>query len=61
MSAQKLVKRIECVYLPEKDVMIELDEVKNATYSTEIDILKVHMGDYIKWVSMSMVVSNSKL
>ena len=28
-SAQKLVKWIECVYLPEKGVIIELDKVKN--------------------------------
>ena len=42
-SAQKLVKGIECGYLPEKDVMIELYEV-NVQYSTEIHILKVHMA-----------------
>ena len=42
-SAQKLVKGIECVYLPEKDVMTELDEVKNALHSTKMHILKVRM------------------
>ena len=31
-SAQKLVKEIECVYLPDKYVMIEPDEVSNASY-----------------------------
>ena len=35
------------MYLSEKDVMIELDEVKNAPYITEMHILKVHMA---KWV-----------
>ena len=29
-SARKLVKGIECVYLPNKNVMIQPDEVKNA-------------------------------
>ena len=43
-TAQELVKGIECVYIPEKDVMIELDEVKNAQYGTEVHILKVHMA-----------------
>ena len=38
-----MVKEIERVYLPEKDIMIELDEVKSAPCSTEIHILKVHM------------------
>ena len=42
-NTQKLVKGIEFVYLPEKDIMTELDEVKNAPYSTEMHILKVHM------------------
>ena len=32
------------MYLSEKDVMIELDEVKNAPYITEMHILKVHMA-----------------
>ena len=41
-SAQNLVKGIEYVYLPEKDVITELDEVKNAPYITEIHILKVN-------------------
>ena len=30
--------------LPEEDVMFELDEVKNAPYSSEMHILKVHMA-----------------
>ena len=42
-----MVKEIERVCLPEKDIMIELDEVKNAPCSSEIHILKVHM---VKWV-----------
>ena len=46
-SAQKLLKGIDCVYLPEKDVMSELDEVKNALHSTKMHILKVSM---VKWV-----------
>ena len=32
------------MHLPEKDVMIDLDEVKNTPYSTEIHIFKVHMA-----------------
>ena len=31
------------MYLPEKDVTIELDEVKNAWYNTEMHVLKLHM------------------
>ena len=43
-SAKKLLKGIECVYLPEKVVMIELDEVKNAPHSTDMYFLKVRMA-----------------
>ena len=32
------------MHLQEKDVMIELDKVKNAPYSTEMHILKVDMA-----------------
>ena len=47
-SAQRLAKEILCVYLPEKDVMVEPDEVKNAPYSTKMHILKVHMAKYYR-------------
>lgn len=32
------------MYLPEIDVMIEPEEVKNTLYSAEVHILKVHMA-----------------
>lgn len=32
------------MYLPEIDVRIEPEEVKNTLYSTEMHILKVHMA-----------------
>ena len=32
------------MYLPEKDVMIYLDEVKNAPYNTEIHALRVYVA-----------------
>ena len=32
------------MYFPEKDVMIELDEVKNDTYTNEMFFLKVHVA-----------------
>ena len=62
-SEQKLVKGIKCMCLPEKDVMIEPNEVKNALYFTEMYIQKVYMtkaGDHENWVSRSTVVSGEK-
>ena len=59
-----LVKGIKCVHFPEKDVMIELDEVKNARHSIDMHTLKIHMAKRVftkKQVSISKVVSNSKL
>ena len=46
-SAQKLVKGIKYVDLAEKDVMIELDEVKNAPDSTKLHVLKIHMAKQV--------------
>ena len=43
-SVQKLVKGVKCMYLPEEDVMIELDKIKNTKCSTKMHILKVHMA-----------------
>ena len=62
-SEQKLVKGIKCMCLPEKDVMIEPNEVKNALYFTEMYVQKVYMtkaGDHENWVSRSTVVSGEK-
>ena len=43
-SAQKFLKVILCVCVPEKGVMTEPDEVKNNQYYTEMHFLKVDMA-----------------
>ena len=43
-SAQKLLKVILRVCVPEKGVMTEPDEVKNNQYYTEMHFLKAHMA-----------------
>ena len=41
--ANRLVKNIRCLYLPEDDMLKEPEGVKNAPYCSEMQILQVHM------------------